>query len=91
MDIGHFFLAIDPTAFRPAGEFEATVDELIDALHATKPVDPKQPVLVAGEPENMMRAEREKIGCDRVHHAASLITVAGSRNRFAFRTARQNK
>jgi LDH2 family malate/lactate/ureidoglycolate dehydrogenase len=62
MDIGHFFLAIDPTAFRPAGAFEETVDELIDALHATKPVDPKQPVLVAGEPETMMRAEREKIG-----------------------------
>ena len=62
MDIGHFFLAIDPTAFRPAGDFEDTVDELIDALHATKPVDPNQPVLVAGEPENMIRAEREKTG-----------------------------
>jgi LDH2 family malate/lactate/ureidoglycolate dehydrogenase len=62
MDIGHFFLAIDPTAFRPAGEFEATVDELIDDLHATKPVDPKQPVMVAGEPENIIRAEREKTG-----------------------------
>jgi LDH2 family malate/lactate/ureidoglycolate dehydrogenase len=62
MDIGHFFLAIDPTAFRPAGEFEATVDELIDDLHATKPVDPKQPVMVAGEPENIIRAERAKTG-----------------------------
>jgi LDH2 family malate/lactate/ureidoglycolate dehydrogenase len=62
MDIGHFFLAIDPTAFRAKGEFENTVDELIDSLHATKPVDPKQPVMVAGEPENIIRAEREETG-----------------------------
>ena len=62
MDIGHFFLAIDPTAFRAEGEFEDTVDELIDSLHATKPVDPKQPVMVAGEPENIIRAEREETG-----------------------------
>jgi len=62
MDIGHFFLAIDPTAFRPEGEFEETVDELIDSLHATKPVDPNQPVMVAGEPENIIRAEREETG-----------------------------
>lgn len=62
MDIGHFFLAIDPTAFRPRGDFEATVDELIDSLHATKPVDPNQPVMVAGEPENIIRAEREQTG-----------------------------
>ncbi|MDH3702181.1 MAG: Ldh family oxidoreductase [Alphaproteobacteria bacterium] len=62
MEIGHFFLAIDPTAFRQAGAFEDTVDELIDHLHATRPVDPSQPVLVAGEPENIIRAERETTG-----------------------------
>lgn len=62
MDIGHFFLAIDPTAFRPEGAFEETVDELIDALHATTPVDPDQPVMVAGEPENIIRATREETG-----------------------------
>jgi LDH2 family malate/lactate/ureidoglycolate dehydrogenase len=62
MEIGHCFMAINPAFFRPAGDFEATVDELIDDLHATKPVDPKQPVLVAGEPENMIRAERAKTG-----------------------------
>jgi len=62
MDIGHFFLAINPTAFRPEGDFEETVDQLIDDLHATRPVDPNQPVMVAGEPENIIRAEREKTG-----------------------------
>lgn len=62
MELGHFFLAINPTAFRGPGEFEDKVDELIDYLHATKPIDPDQPVMVAGEPENKIRAEREKTG-----------------------------
>ena len=55
--IGHFFLAIDPGAFRGEGHFEAEVDAVIDTLHDTRPVDPDQPVLVAGDPE---AAERER-------------------------------
>ena len=62
MNLGHFFLCIDPTAFRPAGAFEDTVDELIDDLHATAPTDPAQPVMVAGEPEDSIEAERETAG-----------------------------
>ena len=62
MDIGHFFLAIDPTMFRETGGFEETVDQLIDDLHATAPIDPARPVMVAGEPENMLRAERARAG-----------------------------
>jgi len=34
-NIGHFFLAIDPRAFRPAGEFEHDLDQVIDVLHHT--------------------------------------------------------
>jgi len=62
MEIGHFFMAINPLFFREAGGFEATVDELIDDLHATTPVDPKQPVMVAGEPEDKIGAERAENG-----------------------------
>ena len=62
MEIGHFFLAIDPTQFLGEGEFEDNVDELINYLHATKPTDPDQAVMVAGEPENNVRAERETTG-----------------------------
>jgi LDH2 family malate/lactate/ureidoglycolate dehydrogenase len=57
-NIGHFFLAIDPKAFRDAGAFEADLDDVIDTLHATPPADPALPVLVAGEPEDAMRARR---------------------------------
>jgi LDH2 family malate/lactate/ureidoglycolate dehydrogenase len=62
MEIGHFFMAINPAIFRPEGAFEETVDELIDDLHATTPVDPAQRVMVAGEPETQIAAEREVQG-----------------------------
>ena len=61
-NIGHFFMAIDPRAFRPAGEFEEDLDQVIDVLHNAKPVDPAQPVLVAGDPEMVTRRERLQDG-----------------------------
>jgi LDH2 family malate/lactate/ureidoglycolate dehydrogenase len=61
-NIGHFFMAIDPTAFRPAGEFEDDLDQVIDTLHGAKRSDPAQPVLVAGDPEMATRAERLRDG-----------------------------
>lgn len=61
-NVGHFFMAIDPVAFRPAGAFESDVDDVIDILHATRPADPDAPVLVAGEPEDAIHAERSANG-----------------------------
>ncbi|GGC52442.1 malate dehydrogenase [Siccirubricoccus deserti] len=61
-NIGHFFLAIDPAAFREPGQFENDLDEVIDVLHATPPADPAEPVLVAGEPEDRMREDRLRLG-----------------------------
>jgi LDH2 family malate/lactate/ureidoglycolate dehydrogenase len=57
-DIGHFFLAIDPRAFREEGAFEEHVDAVVDELHAAPPVDPALPVLVAGDPEAIARDRR---------------------------------
>jgi LDH2 family malate/lactate/ureidoglycolate dehydrogenase len=61
-NLGHFFMAIDPDAFREPGEFEDDLDEVIDILHATPAVDPAKPVLVAGDPEATTRAERLRDG-----------------------------
>jgi LDH2 family malate/lactate/ureidoglycolate dehydrogenase len=55
-NIGHFMLAIDPVAFRPDGAFEHDLDEALDVLRATPPVEPGKPVLIPGDPE---QAERE--------------------------------
>src|SRR5438034_10482292 len=57
-NIGHFFMASDPGAFRGPGEFEDELDQAIDVLRGTKPADPKQPVLVAGDPEMATKKER---------------------------------
>jgi LDH2 family malate/lactate/ureidoglycolate dehydrogenase len=51
MDIGHFFMAIDPGLFRGADEFAGDVARFCDDLRATKPIDPAQPVMVAGDPQ----------------------------------------
>ena len=61
-NIGHFLLALDPKAFRPEGEFEHDLDQAIDVLHATPPIDPALPVLVAGDPEATERARRLREG-----------------------------
>ena len=61
-NIGHFFMAIDPRAFRGEGEFEEDLDQVIDTLHGAKRADPAQPVLVAGDPEMATRSERLRDG-----------------------------
>ena len=62
MDIGHFFLAMDPGMFRDPGDFERDVAALCDSLRATPPVDPAHPVLVAGEKERGIAAQRLRDG-----------------------------
>ena len=62
MDIGHFFLALSPALFREDGAFEVDVATLCDALRATRPVDPSQPVMVAGDPERRNAARRMQDG-----------------------------
>jgi LDH2 family malate/lactate/ureidoglycolate dehydrogenase len=61
-NIGHFFLAIDPRAFRGEGEFEDDLDAVIDVLRGAQRADPGQPVLVPGDPEMATREERLRAG-----------------------------
>jgi len=61
-NLGHFFLALDPKMFRPEGEFESDLDDVIDELHRTPPADPDLPVLVAGDPEAAAREQRLREG-----------------------------
>lgn len=61
-NIGHFFLAIDPNAFRDEGAFETDLETIIDVLHNTPPMDTEHPVLVAGDPEVQIRTQRLREG-----------------------------
>jgi LDH2 family malate/lactate/ureidoglycolate dehydrogenase len=60
--VGHFLMALDPARFSAAGHFTDHVDALIDAMHGTDTVDPGRTVLVPGDPERAMLAERRANG-----------------------------
>lgn len=61
-NVGHSFIAIDPTFFGEPGAFEHQLDAILEVLHATRPADPMHPVLVPGDPEAAQLAERERLG-----------------------------
>ncbi|PWC29759.1 Ldh family oxidoreductase [Teichococcus aestuarii] len=61
-NIGHFFLAIDPAAFRPPEEFEADLGTLLETMRATPPALSGRPVLIPGEPEDAEHAARGAAG-----------------------------
>jgi LDH2 family malate/lactate/ureidoglycolate dehydrogenase len=61
-DIGHCLIAIDPGLFRDREEFAADVTRFCNDLRATKPVDPAQPVMVAGDPQWNNAAKRMQQG-----------------------------
>jgi LDH2 family malate/lactate/ureidoglycolate dehydrogenase len=61
-DIGHCFIAVDPGLFREREEFAADVTRFCTDLRATTPVDPDQPVMVAGDPQWNTAAKRMQEG-----------------------------
>ncbi|CAM3553903.1 Putative oxidoreductase YjmC [Bordetella sputigena] len=61
-NIGHFFLVLNPAAFRPLDDYTQDVDAVIDALTQSRPADPALPVLVPGDPERATHAQRARAG-----------------------------
>lgn len=58
-DLGQFFIAIDPNCFAPG--FEGRMSDMNNILRNLSPVDPKNPILVAGDPErnHMKKVDQE--------------------------------
>lgn len=61
-DTGHFFLALNPAAFRSLEDYHRDMDCLMEALRATPPTDPRNPVLVPGDLEWKTNTERSSLG-----------------------------
>lgn len=61
-DIGHFCLAIDPGAFGDPGDFERSVSQILSTLREEPSAEPERPILVAGDLERQVRAERLNTG-----------------------------
>ncbi|MBS0638626.1 MAG: Ldh family oxidoreductase [Proteobacteria bacterium] len=62
MDIGHFFMAINPNLFREEGDFQKDVARFMGDLRGTRAVDAAQPVMVAGDPQWKNAAKRMQDG-----------------------------
>jgi LDH2 family malate/lactate/ureidoglycolate dehydrogenase len=60
--VGHFFLVINPARFRSEGVFQQDLDDLIDRLRSTTPLQASQPVQVAGDPERQAQRTRQMTG-----------------------------
>ncbi|HXD77708.1 MAG TPA: Ldh family oxidoreductase [Puia sp.] len=56
--IGHFFGAMRVDAFRPAADFKADMDKWIRRFRSATPVPGQERVLIPGDPEREMEAER---------------------------------
>jgi L-2-hydroxycarboxylate dehydrogenase (NAD+) len=65
--IGHFFGAMRIDAFRKAGEFKKDMDQWLKRFRNAKPAGKFNRVLVPGDPERIMEAERRKNGIPLMH------------------------
>ena len=61
-NIGHFFLAMDPSKFRDLAEFEADMCDVDNSLRATPAVDPDRPILLPGDVERKVADQRRAAG-----------------------------
>jgi LDH2 family malate/lactate/ureidoglycolate dehydrogenase len=62
MGTSHFFLAIDASRFLPLERFQARMEHVIRQIKATPPARGYDEVLVAGDPEWRIEAERVRSG-----------------------------
>lgn len=60
--IGHFFGAMRIDAFRPAEDFKRHMDKWIQRFRAAAPIEGYEQVLIPGDPEREMEAERLERG-----------------------------
>jgi len=79
MRVSQTFLAIDVARFLPIEEFTARMDRLIAIIQATPPAKGYSEVLVAGEPERRMEAERRAGGIPIEEGTWKSLTAVASR------------
>lgn len=60
--LGHFFGAMRIDAFKPAQDFKDNMDKWINRFRTAKTIEGKEAVLIPGDPERKMEAERRKNG-----------------------------
>lgn len=76
--VGHFLGAMRIDAFRPAIEFKREMDRWIDTFRTAEPAEGQARVLIPGDPERELTAERQRNGIP-IHEqvADDLALLAG--------------
>ncbi len=82
---GHFLGAMRIDGFRPAEDFKADMDKWIDRFHAAPAID-GQKVLVPGDPEREIEAERKANGINLLEPVMNDLKALGDRFGIAFKT-----
>ena len=77
--LGHFFGAMRVDAFRPADEFKQHMDQWIQRFRNASPINGNQKVLVPGDPERDMMAERIKNGIPLVEAVETDLKALGEK------------
>ncbi len=77
--LGHFFGAMRVDAFRPADEFKSHMDNWIRRFRGSEPVNPEQPVVIPGDPERAMEAERMENGIPLLQPVVDDLTALGEK------------
>jgi LDH2 family malate/lactate/ureidoglycolate dehydrogenase len=76
--IGHFFGAMRIDGFRPAEDFKKNMDQWLKRFRDARPSHPDQPVLVPGDPERILEAERSAKGIPLLQVVIDDLTSLGT-------------
>ena len=77
--LGHFFGAMRVDAFRPADEFKLHMDHWIRRFRAATPAAGHERVLIPGDPEREMEAERNRDGIPVVESVETELRTLGKK------------
>ncbi|MBN2743776.1 LDH2 family malate/lactate/ureidoglycolate dehydrogenase [Breznakibacter xylanolyticus] len=77
--IGHFVGAWRVDAFRPADEFKHHMDNWIETFRKAVPVDGEEKVLIPGDPEREITAQRLKDGIDLLQPVVEDLMALGQK------------
>ena len=82
--LGHFFGAMRVDAFRPADEFKSHMDNWIERFRAAQPMQGHDRVLIPGDPEREMEAERMLSGIPIIDSVVEDLIQTGNRFSVSF-------
>lgn len=77
--IGHFVGAWRVDAFRPADEFKQHMDRWIETFRQAIPVEGEEKILIPGDPERELTAERLKNGIDLLQPVVDDLKALGEK------------